>query len=124
MAALLPPVETRSVLESSFQRVTILLFQVILSVELSLSSDPPDIIFRRCLRGDPPFHPHTSSTPVASTSVHSRDALLPSMQEDIVPILDLPAEPPENIQSYSTEIMQTLLAGGVAGSLSAIIPYP
>lgn len=72
-----------------------------------------DISFRRALRWEYPF------ASVASTS-HSQSGI----GEEITPIPELVDEKPITTRDYTIEILQTLAAGGLAGSMSAIVPYP
>ncbi|KAK9900343.1 mitochondrial carrier [Cystobasidium minutum MCA 4210] len=70
------------------------------------------IVFKRILRNEAPFSPSPSS------SSHQ----LPSDTSTPIPELAEPLE--SSASSYTGEIVRTLIAGGVAGSLSAILTYP
>lgn len=70
------------------------------------------IAFRRILRNEDPFSAKPSSA--------SRQTQVDNL--NLIPELTEPIKSPRF--SYTVEILQTLLAGGVAGSLSAILTYP
>jgi solute carrier family 25 carnitine/acylcarnitine transporter 20/29 len=74
-----------------------------------------DISFRRVLRGEYPF------ASVASTTAASQKT---SLGEEVTPIPEVKEDHPVSTRDYTIEILQTLAAGGFAGSMSAIIPYP
>ncbi|CAD6586615.1 MAG: hypothetical protein CYPHOPRED_003618 [Cyphobasidiales sp. Tagirdzhanova-0007] len=86
------------------------------------------ITFRRLLRGDAPFHSnmtaYTAGESSSSSSHFDSNRASSAILKEATPVPDIEANPPNNSTPYSVEIMQTLLAGGLAGSLSAIIPYP
>lgn len=71
-----------------------------------------DIVFRRILRGEAPLSAK-SSTSWEQRQPDNIDPL-PELSQDII----------QKTQPYAVEIVQTLIAGGVAGSLSAILTYP
>lgn len=71
-----------------------------------------DILFRRILRFESPFAPASS---VASSST-------PTFGEAVTPIPEI--EDGHTSPSFTSEIATILLAGGMAGTLAAIIPYP
>lgn len=77
-----------------------------------------DIVFRRLLRFEAPF----GNTRVkSSTSSHSE-----TLSEQVTPIPEIEDLNTVNSRkrSRANEIVTTLLAGGLAGSVAAIIPYP
>ncbi|KAK4053284.1 hypothetical protein OIO90_003896 [Microbotryomycetes sp. JL221] len=65
-------------------------------------------VFRRMLRGEHPFTAADPSTTIKPTSTH---------------VIDAPV-PPKTNQQDKYEILRILLAGGMAGALSAVLPYP
>jgi hypothetical protein len=75
-------------------------------------------MFRRALRFEYPFQ---AAAPIRSDQQHQQSHLEESITPipEIIGVGDGPHAP-----SYTIEILQTLAAGGLAGSLSAIIPYP
>lgn len=98
-----------------------------------------DFVFRRMLRGEDPFHPASASAsaPPASTlesiaastaSSSSPSPSFPALQPQPHSQPDTPAPIPSSSSSPSTlsktEILRILFAGGCAGALSALIPYP
>lgn len=98
-----------------------------------------DFVFRRMLRGEDPFHPASASAhpPPASTlesfaastaSSSSPSPSFPASQPQSHSQPDTPAPIPSSSSSPSTlsktEILRILFAGGCAGALSALIPYP
>ncbi|BGP04114.1 mitochondrial carrier protein, family 25 [Rhodotorula toruloides] len=94
-------------------------------------------VFRRMLRGEDPFHaasanaqPPPASTiesfaaSTASSSSSSSPSSAPAWQSQPQP--DTPAPIPSSSPPTlsKTEILRILFAGGCAGALSALIPYP
>ena len=73
-------------------------------------------MFRRALRFEYPFQ---AAAPIRSAEHHQQSHL----EENITPIPEIVAGE-HHAPSYTIEILQTLAAGGLAGSLSAIVPYP
>ena len=74
-----------------------------------------DISFRRLLRGDYPF-----SYVASPSSSHAQQ----NLGEEVTPLPELAEDRPQTRREYTIEILQTLAAGGLAGSMSAIVPYP
>ncbi|ORY66806.1 mitochondrial carrier domain-containing protein [Leucosporidium creatinivorum] len=71
-------------------------------------------VFRRLLRGEQPFVATASQTPTSSTSKAMPDAPPPSPAGKTF----------EDGKMNKGEVGRILLAGGLAGALSAVVPYP
>lgn len=77
-------------------------------------------MFRRILRFEGPF---ASERPSTNRSVLSYSKNQHSFgMDEVTPIPEIEAGP--TTSSHALTICQTLLAGGLAGCLSAIVPYP
>ena len=77
------------------------------------AADPiVDFVFRRLLRGQEPFQ--SSSRSLLPGAEGTKD--MPTLP----PISEMVAEGKIN----KAEVARILLAGGMAGSLSAVVPYP
>ncbi|GAA5820152.1 hypothetical protein JCM3770_005393 [Rhodotorula araucariae] len=89
-------------------------------------------VFRRLLRGEAPFHAaaHAAGSPLESLNPASAHARAPPPGA-ATPDIPSPAPIPHSSSPSSTaptmnkaEVGRILLAGGLAGALSAVIPYP
>ncbi|GAA5932822.1 hypothetical protein JCM1841_005440 [Sporobolomyces salmonicolor] len=81
-------------------------------------------IFRRLLRGEDPFHPSSLPSSPSSPSLASTSASAPSTAATLAPP-DTPTSIPSSARTMDkAEIGRIMLAGGLAGALSALIPYP
>jgi len=80
------------------------------------------IMFRRIFRGDAPFRSAPAS-PSVSYPHQPNGSSLETLAEQSTPIPEL-APQESKPSSYTAEVLQILAAGGLAGSISAIIPYP
>ncbi|GAA5963303.1 hypothetical protein JCM21900_006549 [Sporobolomyces salmonicolor] len=81
-------------------------------------------IFRRLLRGEDPFHPSSLPSSPSSPSLASVSASAPSTAATLAPP-DTPTPIPSSARTMDkAEIGRIMLAGGLAGALSALIPYP
>ncbi|GAA6015852.1 hypothetical protein JCM11491_007209 [Sporobolomyces phaffii] len=69
-------------------------------------------VFRRLLRGEHPFHQGVVPTPIPTTTGTSNS------------VLDAPEAASTHPGMGKGEVARILLAGGLAGALSALIPYP
>lgn len=105
------------------------------SASLTCAPSPADFVLRRLLRGDSPFQsaPPPSASPLESLNPFSPSASTASSASSALP--DTPSAPASapipSSPSTSTgptmnkaEVGRILLAGGLAGALSAIVPYP
>lgn len=84
---------------------------VLLTVCASL---PADFVFRRLLRGESPFQ---AAAPAPSTATTTTPRPTPTPTPDEPPI-------PSSPGMGNLEVLRIMLAGGLAGALSAIVPYP
>ncbi|GAA5873131.1 hypothetical protein JCM1840_005577 [Sporobolomyces johnsonii] len=83
-------------------------------------------IFRRLLRGEDPFHPSSLAPSPSSPSLASASASASasSAAATLAP-QDTPTPIPSSARTMDrAEIGRIMLAGGLAGALSALIPYP
>lgn len=78
---------------------------------------PSDFVFRRLLRGESPFQAAAPVAPSPTTTTTTTTTPTPTPTPDEPPIT-----PPPGMGHL--EVLRIMLAGGLAGALSAVVPYP